>query len=292
MTNATIQALKDSIADQGALFNVRVEPVVSSTGVVAENKQMIINDQSNTCLGITSKNYKVVTNEEVVDNLGLALANSGLNLDGIEAVVNHSHGGARSMINVILPAHEIDISGDKSRLQISTLNSYDGRWKYMSRAGAIRMACLNGQILGNFVGSYTGYHNQKLDIEAGAKQIAGMAEDFDKAKDWWIAMMQRKVTDHEVLRAISKYLTGDYSSVSATKKEDFLKVPSVKRLIELFATYEKEMGKNAYALYNAFTDFVTHKKYNADTQAAAMLTAQEKLRETISDQKIFALEDV
>ena len=279
--------LIDQVQEQGALFNVRTEKLMSESGAFATGKRAIINEKSGEILGIVSKKYQVVTNAQVVENLSEALERSNLDLTGLEATVAQSHGGARSMINVMLPAHEIDMRGDKSRLQISVLNSYDGRWKYMSRAGAIRMACLNGQILGNFVGSYTEYHNQRLDVKAGAQQIINMANDFANAEQWWMEMMNRKVDNEQLLRSIAIFVTGN-SKIE--HREDFLKLPTVRRLIELFETYSKEMGKNAYALYNAMTDFVTHKKYRDETKAAAMLTNQQRLQDTLGRSKLFAYE--
>jgi hypothetical protein len=278
--------LIEQVREQGALFNVRTEEVVSPTGVIAEGKRMIVNEATNRCIGIVSDKYRVVTNEEVLGHLSTALERSNLDMTGLEAYVDQSHGGARAMINVVLPAHEIDLNGDKSRLQISVLNSYDGRWKYQSRAGAIRMACLNGQILGSFVGSYTEYHNAKLDVEAGAQQLINMANDFENAKEWWIQMMGRKVDNEQLLRSIATFLTG---KSKIEHREDFLKLPTVRRIIELYETYSAEMGANAYALYNALTDFVTHKKYRDETAAAALLMNQEKLRETLNKSKLFEL---
>lgn len=278
--------LIEQVREQGALFNVRTEEVVSPTGVVAEGKRMIVNEDTNRCIGIVSDKYRVVTNAEVLEHLTTALDRSALDLTGLEAYVSQSHGGARAMVNVRLPAHEIDLHGDKSQLQISVLNSYDGRWKYQSRAGAIRMACLNGQILGSFVGSYTEYHNAKLDVEAGAQQLINMANDFENAKEWWVQMMGRKVDNEQLLRSIAIFLTG---KSKIEHREDFLKLPTVRKLIELYSGYSKEMGENAYALYNAFTDFVTHKKYRDETAAAALLTNQEKLRETLNRSKLFEL---
>lgn len=278
--------LIEQVREQGALFNVRTEEVVSLSGIKAEGKRMIINEVTNGCIGIVSDKYRVVTNLEVLEHLSTALERSSLDLAGLTVDVKQSHGGARAMVNVRLPAHEIDIRGDKSQLQISVLNSYDGRWKYQSRAGAIRMACLNGQILGSFVGSYTEYHNAKLDVEAGAQQLINMANDFNNAKDWWMQMIERKVDNEQLLRSIAIFLTG---KSKVDNREDFLKLPTVRRLIELYDGYSKEMGANAYALYNAMTDFVTHKKYRDETAAAALLTNQEKLRETLNRTKLFEL---
>lgn len=283
-----MNTLLEQAREQGALFNVRTEGVVSPSGVVAEGKQMIINESTNACIGVVSKKYKVVTNHEVVDHLGEALDRSALDLEGMEVKVAQSHGGARAMINVILPKHEIAIGGDKSRLQISVLNSYDGKWKYQSRAGAIRMACLNGQILGNFVGSYSEYHNSRLDVNAGAQMLVQMADGFEDAKDWWIAMMNRPVDQEQLVRSLQIFQFGKAMKMDKEQTEAFLNLPVPKTLVSLFETYSKEMGRNAYALYNAMTDFASHRQYRDDTHAAALLLNQNKIQRTVNEAELFA----
>lgn len=277
-------ALIDQVADLGALFNVRREPLFTNSGIQVAGKMAIVNETSNTVIGVVSDKYRVVTNHEVIENMQAALGESRLDTSGMHASVRMSHGGARSMIDVVLPAHQIKIANDVSRLQITVLNSYDGRWKYQSRAGAIRMACLNGQIFGSFVGSYSEFHNARLDPKAGALQLVEMAGAFNGAQDWWQQMIERKVDNEQVLRSIAIFLTG---RSKIEDRENFLKLPTVRKLVDMFEAYSKEMGNNAYALYNALTDFVTHKKYRAETEAAALMTAQEQLRETINRQKIF-----
>lgn len=283
-----MNTLLEQVRDQGALFNVESEPLFTANGARVPGKVGLINTHSGQVIGVVSTKYKVVTNHEVVEHLGEALDRSALDLTGMEVKVAQSHGGARAMINVILPKHEVAIGKDVSRLQISVLNSYDGKWKYQSRAGAIRVACLNGQIMGQFVGSYSEYHNSRLDVVAGAQMLVEMADGFEKAKDWWQAMIDRPVDKKQLVRSLQIFQFGRTIEMNADEVEAFLNLPVPKRLVELFDTYSKEMGRNAYALYNAMTDFTTHREYKADTHAAALLLNQQKVQRTVNTAKIFA----
>jgi len=282
------QTIIDQIKDQGALFNVRTEKLKTASGIDVDSRVAIINEASGQPIGLVSPSYKIVTNHDVVTHLAEALDKSSLDLTGAQATVRSSHGGARTMLDVVLPKHEIDIGGDKSQMRISALNSYDGRWKYMTRGGAIRMACLNGQILGSFVGSYVEYHNSKLDVAVGAERLVRMSDDFLTAEKWWRQMIDRKVDREQLLRSISIFLNGE-SKIK--DRAEFEKKPSVKKILELYETYSAEMGANAYALYNAMTDFVSHKRRKPDTEAAALLLDQEKLARAINRSKVFAYEN-
>lgn len=278
--------LISQLEDQGALFNVRKEKIMTAGGSPIDNRVAIVNEDTGGVVGLVSPKYNIVTNREVAEHLSEALDVSDLDLDGMEASVKIGYGGARAMVDVVLPKHEIDMGGDKSQLRITVLNSYDGRWKYMSRAGAVRLACMNGQILGNFVGSYTEYHNSRLDVKQGAKQLIEMADGFTKAEKWWTQMYSRKIDNEQLLRSIAVFLTG---ATKIDDREAFTSKPSVKRLVELFETYSAEMGRNAYALYNAMTDFVTHRKYREDSGAAALFKNEQRLSDTIARQKIFEM---
>lgn len=274
-------SLYDQIEAQGALFNVHTEKLVTPNGAIVPGKVGIVNTQTNEVLGVVSKKYKVVTNAEVVESLMESLEASSLDLTDATADVKTSHGGARAMINVVLPAHEIALGNDVSKLQISTLNSYDGRWKYQSRAGAIRMACLNGQILGSFVGSYSSYHNQQLSTSKAAEQLMSMLDSFNEAKNWWAKMMKTKVNNEVVLQTIS--LMVDRKAEIDGEESDFMKRRTVEELFKLYDTYSKEMGKTAWALYNTLTDFATH----TATDAANLRFKEDRVSEVLKLQPVF-----
>lgn len=270
------------------LFNVRREEILTSSGSLIKGKRAIVNDITNEVVGVVSDKYRVVTNHEVMEHMSFALEASGLDLDGISAEAIVGYGGSRAMVNIVIPAHEIKVKGDVSKLKISVLNSYDGRWKYRSYAGALRMACMNGSVLGKFMGTYSEFHTQKLDVKAGAQKIVDMAENFHKAEDWWNQMLERKVDSERLKRAICIFLTG--KSEPENRKEIVL-TPIALKIIELFNTYSKEFGANAYALYNALTDYVTHKKYNERTKNGMLLLNEEKISMTLSQSALFAYND-
>jgi len=281
----TYTTLTEQVAEQGALFNVRTEKLLTSGGTEIDDRVAIVNADSGQSLGLVSPKYKVVTNEEIVGHMDSALQKSGVDLDGMTARVRSSHGGARVMVDIEIPSHAIVIDGDESRLSITVKNSYDGRWKYGSYAGAVRMACLNGQVLGNFVSSYTEFHNSRLDVEAGADKLVGMVEDFHQAEDWFKRMIDRKIDREQLLRSIAVFTTG---KSKIEDREEFLKKPTVRKIEELYLTYSTEMGQNAWALYNAMTDFVSHRNYKEGTHAASLDFNREKLRATLSSAKVFA----
>ena len=284
--------LMQQVTDQGLLFNVSRQKLTAESGGVVKNRVAIVNENDGSVLGIVSPNYRVVTNAEVVEHMSDALDASSLDLSDMQVDVKMAYGGARSMVNVVLPKHEIDLKGidggDKSRLQFTVLNSYDGRWKYLTKAGAIRMACMNGQILGSFVGSYVEYHTKRLDVQKGAEHLVSMANDFVDAGEWWTRLVERQIDREQVTRTFATFLTGQAKIPTGEDRTKFLSRPTTKRLFKLWEDYSDEMGANAYALYNSLTHFVTHKKRKNTSAAPAMLfNEQERLRRTVDKLKVF-----
>lgn len=294
MKGTTMTILFDKLREAGTydelLFNVERDDILTAGGHRIEGKKAIVRPDGRV-IGIVSDKYKVVTNYDVIAHMSDALEASGLDLDGITVDPVVGYDGARAMVKIVLPAHQVAMRNDKSdkaNLSITVLNSYDGRWKYRSYAGALRLACLNGQIFGNFMGSYSDYHTQRLDVKAGAAHLMHMAENFHKAEGWYGQMLEREIDKEQLLRSLSIFFTG---SSKVDDREAFLKKPGVETTVALFDTYSKEFGSNALALYNALTDYITHKKYNDRTKAGMLLLGEEKLAETLNRSKIFAFEE-
>jgi hypothetical protein len=273
-------SIMDQLQQSGILFNVREESLVSASGVTIPGKKVIINEATNTPLSVVSSRYRTVTNLEIFESFTTALANSEIDMTGATVAVKSSHGGARSIVDMIFPAHEIEIDGDKSQLRISTLNSYDGAWRYVSKAGAIRVACLNGQILGKVAAGYSSLHSPSLDVKKSAEQISQMLVQFSTAKDYWQQMLKRKVTDAESAGVIALFFNCEVDDLEGK--------PEVNKLKEIYIKYRRLMGNTAFALYNALTEYVTHKTYKPETHAHSLQFHTERLERAVSSSAVFA----
>lgn len=281
---STTTLIRDQIEQSDLLFNVRSESMVSASGIEIPNKRVLINEGNQQPLGIVGPNYKVVTNHEMVEALLGSLEKSDLDLTDADLAITQSHNGARAMLNLRLPAYSFKVAKDKSDsiMEITALNSLDGRWKYQSKVGAFRMKCLNGNLLGAFIGTYSEYHNGKLDVAHGADRLVEMLSKFEQSQTWFENMVATKV-DKSMVETILVYLLK--SRFTDDMSEDdiahLVNTPTYKKLYEMFEAYKHEMGSNMYALYNAMTDYVSNKKYGPNTAAAAKLSNQQKLERTL-----------
>lgn len=276
------QTLMNQLENNNVLFNVREDSLVTGSGLVIPNKKVLINELTEKPIGIVGQNYRTVSNEEIFSKFTQAIETSNINTDGAEISVKFSKGGARTLVDFRFPNESIEVNGDVTALSITALNSFDGSTRYITKAGGLRMKCLNGQVLGKVAGAYSSFHNQSLDVDEGAKQIMGMLQNFQSAKEYWGKLMTRKVNPNQV-----RHIFGEFLGLDLTDEAN-LKKPTVNQLETLWYAYSRELGANAYAVYNCLTDYVTHRKYNDNAAAQSYLRGQTKIEHVMDTNSMFA----
>ena len=201
------QDLMGQIEDAGLLFNVQEMPVIVN-GKAVPNKKALVNSKSEAVMSIVSDKYKVVTNEEIFSGFCNSIASSGVDATDATVNVKQTDAGERAMVDFIFPNQLIRVGDDASTtaLQLCALNSFDGSLRYSAKAGGFRIKCLNGQVLGSIVGSYSSTHTAKLDVDAGAAQVVRMIEEFNKAQDYWAAMMREPCSTNVAIKVIMQFL--------------------------------------------------------------------------------------
>lgn len=275
----SIAAIYDSIKSQDALLNVTAEKIFLADGSPVEGKRAIVLADTGKAISVVSDRYKVVSNEQIVNATLKAIETAKLDTTDATASVSFSNRGARTMVRIMLPAYSVLADANRTNLEIVTLNSYDGAWKYTSRAGGIRMACLNGQVFGKMIGSYSQFHNQSLNVERGAEQLTRMIGDFTKSEEWFMELMNRKASAEDVRTLGAKLLN--------VPTVQFDESRAGKRLLNTFDAYAREMGSNAYALYNTFTDFITHRTRHKSAVASSRLIDENAFSAKVLSSALF-----
>lgn len=257
--------LMQQIDDAGLLFNVTSHSMLArlekneATGTFSTcpipNKRALINAKSGEVISVVSDRYKVVTNEQIFSSFCKSIENSGVDAEGARVNVSQTESGGRAMVDFVFPAHQLQVAGDDSStaLQMCALNSFDGSHRYAVKAGGLRMKCLNGQILGDIVGSYSSTHTASLDVQASADYIVQMITDFNTAGEYWSRMMQTPIT-WEVADDVIKMFLDLPEDFHPGEKHN----ARYEHCEALVGRYFQEMGPNLYALYNALTDYVSH----------------------------------
>ena len=279
----TAQMLMEQIDNAGLLFNVTESPVHTDFGVIA-GKKAIINANNNEAMGIVSSRYKVVSNQEIFEKFCAGIEASDIDSTGATVKVLSTPTKSRSIVDFQFPAVNIQPDGDESKtaLSITALNSYDGTTRYMTKAGGLRMKCLNGQILGKVVGSYSSLHTDSLDVSESAQRVIGMIQEFNNAKDYFNTLMARTLNPVTQTEVMCEFLKLDMSG-------DYDKNKRYQKLLDLHNSYQKEMGPTAYCLYNALTDFVSHNSSRSEDSAAInQANSRNRLEKLINSNTAFA----
>ena len=277
---SAINDLMSQVDDQGLLFNVSEHSLFAETHDVSAygqeglrligNKKALINTRTDEIMSVVSSSYKVVSNEEIFSNFCRAVVEAGVNIEGANAKVSQNATGSRALVEFSFPEEVIRVAGDDSdtALQICAINSFDGSLRYIVKGGALRMKCLNGQILGDILGEYSSTHTKQLDVPESAQHIMGMVQSFQHARVYWDEMLHKPVSDHQFDCVAAEFLNlkeepkGMQLNVLLAGRWE--KDPNARsnarynHLVELWDKYRAEFGQNVYALYNALTDYVTH----------------------------------
>lgn len=233
------------------------------------NTHKAVVDEKGNIISVVGKGYNVIQNADIIPDYERAIYRSGLNTADMERDIQQSHGGARTVVTYTFPAHRIEVKKDDPMdLKISVLNSYDGSWKFMSLVGALRLACLNGQVIGDFFSSFYGKHTMNLDTEVAVDRLETSLDVYLKNAEYWKQYPKISVTD---LQAQNVFL-----NLAGTSKV----LNGV--LEEIYSKYTDEMGSNLWALFNTLTDWSSHSKFkNIRNQAATVITREQKIRKVL-----------
>jgi len=277
--------LMGKLDDAGLLFNVAEDRVTTASGIEIQNKKALINQRNGEVLSVVSNAYKTVTNEEIFSGFCRAVEASGLNATDAQVDIRRTASGSRSMVDFTFPHQVVSLNGDVTALQISALNSFDGSTRYLTKAGGLRMRCLNGQILGKIAGSYSSKHTSQLDVDAGAAKVIRMVEEFNQAKDYWGAMMFKRVefaTRHQVYKR--------FLNLDKKDPDDIANNSRLLKLMELDKAYTNEMGQTLWALYNVLTDYVSHKLVKGKApNVNATRDLRVRLEKTLESESVFEI---
>ena len=183
--------------------------------------------------------------------------------------IKQSHFGARTVCTYTFPAHKAEVrSDDFIALQISVLNSYDGSWKFMSLLGALRYACSNGLVIGDFFSFFYGKHTKSLDTDLAIKKLEHSLDVYMENTELW---KQYPTTNVSELQAYNVFLN------LAGESKAFLK-----HLQDTHALYIDAMGNNLWALFNTLADWSSHAKFkNKSNIASTVITREQKVRKVL-----------
>ena len=173
-------------------FPVKEVPAVMGKGFNYNDNtghKFIVREDTGQVLSFMTTDYKLVTNKTILSYAEPIIKKNG----GVIKETKLLNGGCKSVMSWKFPNEKINIGKDDDLTpEIIIKNSYDGSVGLNILAGAFRLVCSNGMIVGNITAKYTNkhiVHNIALDniekviVETIDKTKSKFVNEFPKLKD-------------------------------------------------------------------------------------------------------------
>ena len=159
--------------------------------------KFIVREDTGEVLSCMTDEYKLVTNEQ----LHLAAEETLRKCGAVEREVKVLGGGKRTIMRYVIPNVKVKVSKDDIvNPEIMFKNSYDGSWEVGVQAGAYRLVCANGMVIGVVLSNKSNKHsvyNPRISElpEIIAETVETTASIF---KDDFALMLDTKVDKNHV----------------------------------------------------------------------------------------------
>jgi hypothetical protein len=271
--------MKTKISVQDLLFGVDQVPVEAVIGtnsrtrrISIPGKKALINQHSGQILGVVSRDYRVVTNQEAVD---LAREACGIAFPGVSPMEGEAKRASAprtlsyAHIDLMHRTHVLNYWDNEIKKDdpftpfLRVTNSFNGARALRFDIGFMRKHCSNGVIFEEEVATIKASHSKEaldqLKIEVNPPTLSQIWDEFSK---FLSSVRSIDMTPEQSNHALTTVLR--LSDPNPARKE------GLNSLATDFSTrlvgYRRELGPNAYAVFNTLTDIAASPPENAHFQ--------------------------
>jgi hypothetical protein len=247
---------------------VPIEAVVGSNGntrrIGIPGKKALIHQRTGNVLGVVSRDYRVVTNQEAVNLARDVCEKAFPGLSSVEWEAKRASAPrtlSYAHIDLMHRTHVLNYMGTEIKKDdpftpfLRVTNSFNGARALRFDIGFMRKHCSNGVIFEEEVATIKASHSKEalaqLKIEITSRSLPQMWDEFSK---FLTSVRSISMTTDQSTLALNTVLR-----LPAAKPED--KKARAEGLQELsldlstrLIGYQKELGPNAYAVFNTLTD--------------------------------------
>jgi hypothetical protein len=260
--------------------SVPVEAVLGTNGhtrrILIPGKKALVNQHSGCILGVVSRDYRVVTNQEAVNLArevcgkafpGLALIEWDAKRAFAPRTLTYAH------IDLIHRTHVLNYLGSEIAADdpytpfLRVTNSFNGARALRFDVGFMRKHCSNGVIFEQEVATIKASHSKEaldqLKIEITSRTLPQMWNEF--------STFLARVRSIDMTPAQSALALNTVLHLTSSKPDD---KPARKEGLNILAAdfstrlagYRRELGPNAYAVFNTLTDIAARPPENPQFQ--------------------------
>jgi hypothetical protein len=271
--------MKPEISVQDLLFGVDqvpVEAVIGTNGdtrrLTIPGKKALVNQHSGQVLGVVSRDYRVVTNQEAVD---LAREACGIAFPGISAMeweakrasaprtLSYAHIDLMHRTHVLNYYDTAVGKNDPFTPFLRVTNSFNGARALRFDIGFIRKHCSNGVIFEEEVATIRASHSAEalaqLKVEIRSRSLPKMWEEFSQFLNRIRSINMDTAQSTLALNTVLRLPDPKPDDTPARKQGlSVLSADFSSRLTQ----YRTELGLNAYAVFNTLTDIAARPPEN------------------------------
>lgn len=248
-----------------------------SERTVKTDKYAIVRDNNSKVLGYCGANYQLVEHKDMIDNQRQIIARSGLDIEGIEERIVTDASGSKCYITHVLPKHEITTpDGDTAHLSFLGVNSYDGTFAFILSVGARQSACMNGQVFTSGASTiYKARHSRKLNIQHAAAVVGNSVKILENEQHLWHEWHNTSLSNDKAIDLIKDIAGMDKDKIYYSLHE-MQRNNTFNYLFLAWHRYQRKLGQNKWAFYNALTDWSTHSNAGRESAQANIASIRAK----------------
>ncbi len=239
------------------------------------DKKAIVNAKTSRVLGVVSRGYRLVTNQQALEWANQCCQTLFPETKPGEWEVNASDApgtGGHCFIDITHNSTALDFTfvAAKDRPDafgpfVRVTNSYNGLRALAFDIGFFRKVCRNGMIIPDSIIRFKFTHSkedigEKINFEISQERLSKVKNSFN---DYFNALRDCKIGRPKfdpMLRGVLKIREPKKLKPQSPIAEDW-EILSLK-INSLCDQYAKEIGENAYGVFNAITDFASHPPHN------------------------------
>jgi len=228
-------------------------------GTVIDNAFWVVNPQNDMVIGSGRSVHRTANFATLWDALREGLVKANIDTNNAQVKFHALGGGAAMSAEIILKKYDFEKKlGEAAQLRMLVRDSHDQSIKRQIQAMVYRLACLNGMIsMRERVGVA-----EKHTLNADAEVLGKVASEFP-------ARLENEATLMQQMRQITTDREQDIdffrNNVATYRTKTGIKINNkfLDRVVGIYDSY-RELGQNAYRVYNTLTHLSTHVEAQRD----------------------------
>jgi len=247
---------------------VEIIPLQIEGGISVEGHQAIWNPETKEIFAISSKKYKLIKHEDVLENIEEVLDREN-SMGPYSRIISLDKKGGRMRATYRFSEAEVEIKDaarsttDLVNPTIEVFNSYDLTWRHTVLLGAFRLICSNGLVVGETFMKFRKRHMQDLYLEDVKEALTVGVHQLEQQAISWEGWSEEKMELSVVDKTIEDLKLNKKETALLLEEPEVgtnLTIDEWKILLDFGESYKERVELfTKWTFFNILTQFITHK---------------------------------